>query len=85
MKVNYEGNSNPASRDDFSETFTLTDYYNVINESMSQTLINTTQTEPEKIQINGQPAVQFELNGEIDKIKISYLVRLVETDGNFTQ
>ena len=47
--------------------------------------MNTTQTEPKEIQVNGQPAVQFELSGEIDKIKISYLITLVETDGNFTQ
>jgi hypothetical protein len=72
-------------KDTFADNFTLTDYYEAINGSMSKSLMNTTQTEPKEIQVNGQQAIQFELNGEIDKIKISYLITLVETDGNFTQ
>ncbi len=72
-------------KDVFADNFTLTDYYEAVNDFMSNTLTNTTQTEPKQIQVNGQPAVQFELSGEIDKIKISYLITLVETDGNFTQ
>ncbi|GAB6991002.1 hypothetical protein [Paenibacillus pini] len=73
------------SKDVFSQSYTLTDYYNAIKGSMSKSITNATQTEPKKIQVNGQPALQFELNGEIEKIKISYLITLVETDGNFTQ
>lgn len=72
-------------KDVFTDNFTLTDYYNAINDNMSKTISNTTQTEPKEIEVNGQPAIQYELNGEIDKIKISYLITLVETDGNFTQ
>lgn len=72
-------------KDVFADNFTLTDYYTGVTDSMSQTLSNTTITEPKEIEVNGQPAVQFELNGEIDKVKISYLITLVETDGNFTQ
>ena len=72
-------------KDTFADNFTLTDYYTAVTDSMSQALLNATLTEPKEIEVNGQPAVQFELSGEIDKIKISYLITLVETDGNFTQ
>lgn len=72
-------------KDVFADNFTLTDYYEAISANMSKSVTNSTKTEPREIQVNGQPAVQFELNGEFDKIKISYLITLVETDGNFTQ
>ena len=73
------------SKDTFADNFTLTDYSTAVTDSMSQTLLNATLTEPKEMKINGNPAVQYELSGEIDKIKISYLITLVETDGNFTQ
>ena len=72
-------------KDTFADGYTLDDYYEAVINNMSETLTNSSQPTPKKIQVNGQPAVQFELNGEIDKIKISYLVTVVETDGNFTQ
>lgn len=73
------------SKEVFAEDTSLRDYYDAILVSMKENLTNTKQTDPQEIQINGQSALQFELNGEIDKIKISYLITLVETDGNFTQ
>ncbi|WIV19190.1 hypothetical protein QPK24_23230 [Paenibacillus polygoni] len=73
------------SKDTFADNFTLTDYSTAVTDSMSQTLLNATLTDPKEMEVNGQPAVQYELSGEIDKIKISYLITLVETEGNFTQ
>jgi hypothetical protein len=70
---------------EFADNITLNDYYDAIIANMTESLVNSSQTEPQDIQINGQPALQFELSGEVDKIKISYLLTLVETDGNFNQ
>jgi hypothetical protein len=72
-------------KDTFEDGFTLEDYHKAINDNMINTLTNPVPTEVKSIKVNGQKALQYELIGEVDKVKVGYLVTLVETDDHYTQ
>lgn len=72
-------------KDTFEDGFTMEDFHTAINDNMTNTLANPVQTEPKQIKVNGQPAIQYEVTGEVDKVKVAYLVTLVETDEHYTQ
>ncbi|AWB45751.1 hypothetical protein DCC85_17185 [Paenibacillus sp. CAA11] len=73
------------SKTDFPDNVTLNDYYKVILDNMKGSMTNPEQTEPKQVTINGLKGMQYELTGEVDKIKISYLITILESDKNFTQ
>lgn len=73
------------SADLFSEDMTLDDYYELISESMRESMDNTTLTEPQSSEIDNSPALLFELHEEGDEVKISYLVALVKGESNYYQ
>ena len=73
------------SKADFSDSFTLKDYYDVISGNMASGIQNAELSEPKEITINRQKALQFKLTGELDKIKVAYLTTVIESEDNFHQ
>jgi hypothetical protein len=69
----------------FSEDMTTDDYCSIITESMIGRLENPVTTESKSVKINNYPALQFEIQGEVQKIKIKYLVSIVETNDSYYQ
>lgn len=72
-------------KEDFSENTTVDDYYNIILENFKTGLENANLHPPVKTTVNGKKALQFEVQGEVNKIKAAYIVTIVETDKNFHQ
>lgn len=71
---------------DFSDDTALEDYMSLIKDTqMQQAVANANFTEPEATTINGNSAYQFEVRGEVEKVKIGYLVTLVESADDFHQ
>lgn len=74
------------NQSDFSDDTALEDYMNLIKDiQMEQSIENGVFSDPEATTINGLNAYQFEVRGEIEKVKIGYLVTLVESDEHFHQ
>ncbi|GIP33310.1 hypothetical protein [Paenibacillus sp. J2TS4] len=74
-------------KEDFEEGHTLSDYYDLIMEMQltDEVIGNSNYTDAVELEINGLPAVQFEVRGEVDKVKIAYLFTLVESESGFHQ
>ncbi|BBI33024.1 hypothetical protein [Cohnella abietis] len=73
------------SKSDFADDFSLEEYRDIIIDNMAGSLINANVSEPKKLVINGMSALQYEISGEMDKLKVSYLATIIESDNNFTQ
>lgn len=69
----------------FSDDMTIEDYCSLVTENMTGRIDNPVTTEAKSVKINNYPALQFELQGELQKIKFKYLVSVVETDGGYYQ
>lgn len=70
---------------DFSDDFTLDDYSDAVSSSMGGVMTSPEFSDIESLTINGYDAKQYTLSGEIEKIKIKYLVTLVGTDNGYYQ
>ncbi len=73
------------STNSFSEDMTLDYYFELISENMKMVVKDSTTTGPKKTQIDNKPAILFEIHGEVEKVKISYLIALVEGQSNYYQ
>ncbi|WP_223068227.1 DcrB-related protein [Paenibacillus caui] len=72
-------------RSEFSQNTTITDYYRLVSDNMKHSIQNARQDKPRQTSVGGLTAVQFMLSGEVDKVKVSYLVTLVASGDHFTQ
>lgn len=72
-------------KEDFGADISLKEYYDLISDNMVGAVQNPQQTEPQEVSINGNRGLQYELTGEIDSIKIAYIITLVESDDRFSQ
>lgn len=72
-------------KDGFSEDVDSDYYTDLIRESMYDNLVNPQISDNQDITINNMPAKYFEISGEADKIKISYMVVISEDRDNFNQ
>lgn len=68
------------SKQDFSDDITLEVYYDLLIDMQESLIQNKQYTDPEFLTIDGNEAMQFELTGEVDKVKIGYLFTLIETE-----
>lgn len=64
---------------------TLDEYGKVVVDLLTQNLENTSVTGPEKITINGNKGLQFEISGKIERINLRYLFTVFETSSSFHQ
>lgn len=72
-------------KSNFSEEIKLDDYLKAINKNFTENIKNVKISTAKDITINGYPAKQFEVNGEVDKVKAAYLVTLVNTSKSINQ
>ncbi len=73
------------SKGDYGKTANLDFLTNLLREHMRKTVSDSVLTEPIAVTIGGYPAKQFEVSGEVENIKVSYLYSVVDTPQNFYQ
>jgi len=73
------------NKDSFASDMTLNDYYDLIIEHYSSSVEKAKISEAKTIKIGELPALQMEIQGEVNKIKVAYLVTIVESPKQFTQ
>ena len=72
-------------KNSFAKDMTLKDYYDIIVENNFSVLENATISEPQPIEVGGFPALQTEIQGEMSKVKVAYLLTIVQSPKQFTQ
>lgn len=72
-------------KESFSKQFTLSDYTSATKKNMLQTAANSSATEAKDIVLNGYKAQYYELAGEVQQVKVTYLIINVETTDKFYQ
>ncbi|MFD3155464.1 PsbP-related protein [Haloimpatiens sp. FM7330] len=73
------------SKDTFSDSMNLEEYYKIVSQNLSKSVVNSKLSSAKDLTINGQKAKQFELTGEVNKVKAGYIVTIVQTKKNFHQ
>lgn len=73
------------NKGNFVEDMTMKDYYDIVIEKYSNELENAKISETKKVEIGGLSAYQTEIQGEINKLKVAYLLTIVESPKQFTQ
>lgn len=69
----------------FADDTSLEDYYNIVSNSMTESIKNPRVEGKTQTTVNGYSAIQCDIHGEVDRIKASYLFAVVETENNFHQ
>ena len=72
------------SKDDF-EDMTLVKHSETTRKSLLSSLTAPEVLGPTKMTIDGKPALQYEIRGSIDNLKVTYLHTTVETPKHFQQ
>lgn len=73
------------TKEDFGDNFTLDDFSKIILENTRTTIQNAVISDVKTISVNGYPAKQFEVEGEMDKIKAKWLFTLIDAPKNYHQ
>lgn len=73
------------SKTDFSEDTSLPDYAELLKGATKQNVSDITFSEIKNIQINGLPAVQYEGEGTVEKIKIKWIFNIIDSGKNYHQ
>lgn len=69
----------------FSEGLTLAEYTELVNEMMQGSINNVSATDIQDTTVNGKNAQHFELAGDVQNIKVTYFITVVESDNKFHQ
>ncbi|MBD2847920.1 hypothetical protein IDH44_22220 [Paenibacillus sp. IB182496] len=69
----------------FADDMNLAQYTSLVLENMATALENGAVGEPAAVEVNGMPALQTELSGEVESVKIRYLVTTVEAEQSYVQ
>ncbi|MGK7872348.1 MAG: hypothetical protein AB4426_03240 [Xenococcaceae cyanobacterium] len=73
------------SKTDF-EDITLEEHSQITSQILLENVKNAqVSSEPKELEINGRPAVQYEIRGSVDRIKIIYLHTTVDGKESFHQ
>lgn len=73
------------SNKDVASSYTLNDYYKQVSSSLSGNIQNSKLGAATETMINGYQATQFQISGEVNKIKATYLVTLIKGNKAFYQ
>ena len=71
--------------DSFSKDMKLSDYTKLVKDSMLKAVANSTATDTTDITVGENKCQYYELSGEVQKIKATYIVRTVATKNKFYQ
>jgi hypothetical protein len=72
-------------KDSFSKDMKLSDYTTAAKANMVKAAANGVATDTKDVTVNGNKAQYFELSGEVQKIKVTYMVETVESADKFYQ
>lgn len=75
----------PSNKRDFSDEMTLESLTELLRTDMKKNVKQAVSTDLVETTVNGLPGQQFEMSGEVDKIKVKYIYTVVETSNNFYQ
>ncbi|MBW3563882.1 MAG: hypothetical protein KY459_04065 [Acidobacteria bacterium] len=70
---------------DFAEDLTLAEYSDMTRELMMESLENGSEEGPERMTVNGEPALRYVLNGTIDRIRVKYWHVSIDSGDHFHQ
>ena len=73
------------SKSDFTDDMTLSEYTNIVRDSMTSNLTSPNSSPPLAVTINGRSGQQYELQGAVRNVKLTYLVTTVETTDHYHQ
>ncbi|MBG0827121.1 hypothetical protein HS041_05020 [Planomonospora sp. ID67723] len=73
------------TEDQASFDLDLAGYAKLVIDQMQTKLTNTSAGEPQQLTVNGAPAIQYELHGTAQGVRITYWVTLVEGAKDFHQ
>ncbi|HEX9961360.1 MAG TPA: hypothetical protein VGB00_10530 [Pyrinomonadaceae bacterium] len=73
------------SKEDIDASVNLDLVTDAVKENLTKTVTGATFSEPVSTTVNGLPAKQFEVSGEVEKIKVTYLYSLVDAPQNYYQ
>ena len=73
------------SKEDFADDMTLERFTTITSNHMISKIGSPEASPPLRTTINTNPALQYELQGVINDVKIAYLITTVETPRNFHQ
>ncbi|MHA0855701.1 PsbP-related protein [Paenibacillus sp. CMAA1364] len=69
----------------FGDGTTLEDYHKLIADQMEGSLEGVKISDPLKTKVDERDALQFEISGEVGKVKIAYLITVVDHPTHYTQ
>lgn len=72
------------SKEDFTD-YSLQEYYDDITEPFLSSFENSDQGDVKSVTINGNEALQYTLEGEMDGLNIVYLITIIETPTHYGQ
>ncbi len=73
------------SKSRFSSGLTIDDYTALVINSVTQKMENTVVTDSISTRINNYAARQFEIQGELQKVKFKYLYTIIESNNSYYQ
>ncbi len=73
------------SKSDFVDGFDLQSFSDLVRSSLTDGTDAYTETGPEVIQINGMPAIRYEIDGEIDNLRLKYWHVCIDTGEDYHQ
>jgi hypothetical protein len=72
-------------KDSFSSDYTLSDYTKAVKDITLKSVTNAVATDIKDITVNGNKGQYFELSGEVQKIKVTYMIEIVDAPDKFYQ
>ena len=69
----------------FGDGAVLEDYHKLIVDQMNGSMEDLKISDPIKTKVGERDALQFEISGEVSKVKIAYLITVVDHPNHFTQ
>jgi hypothetical protein len=72
-------------KEDFSVDMKIEDFANIVRDGIIQSGENVNATEPVDMTINGLPGKYFEVQGEVQKVKVRYLAAVVNGKNTYHQ
>ncbi|WP_020618199.1 hypothetical protein [Paenibacillus daejeonensis] len=74
------------SKSTFSDGTALEDYLDlVLQNGMLEAIEGAQMSDPQSVTVNGNAGLQFTLTGAVEKVKVGYMITVVETNGHFSQ
>jgi hypothetical protein len=73
------------SRKDFAEDTSLHEYASLSRDGLMENVTDAEAKDPSPLQVSGRSALEYQISGSVDKIKVTYLCTVIETPTHFYQ